>query len=256
MRLSLPVLAILLLSAFTSSQAQVKADPAYDVSTVRPSPASSFGHTDVDISSGTLIARGVDLRTLLQMAFDLPRDLIFDLPPWTSNARFDINAKDSTTDPALLKNLPEAKIGQMVEGLLVERFGLKSHTEMREVAAYELVFVRPSPALKQVEKETGDLNIHNRHLEGKGIAIARLVNTFSNELHRPVVDHTGLKGFYDVDLRWRRDDDASNAAAENDPSAPPVLLTALQEQLGLKLRSSKQSVSVVVIDRLTPPAEN
>jgi uncharacterized protein (TIGR03435 family) len=144
----------------------------------------------------------------------------------------------------------------MMQGLLADRFGLKSHTEMREVQAYELVFVRPSPALKQVDKASGDVNIHNRHLEARGIPIARLTNTFSNELHRPVVDHTGLTGFYDVDLRWRRDDDPSNTAADNDPNAPPVLLTALQEQLGLKLRSGKQSVSVVVIERLTPPAEN
>ena len=109
-----------------------------------------------------------------------------------------------------------------------------------------------SLALKQVDKQRDEMNTHNRHLEAKGIRISQLLNMFSNELQRPVVDHTGLTGFYDVDLRWRRDTElSSNNTVDSD--APPLLPEAIQEQLGLKLRSSKQTVPVLVIDRLTPP---
>jgi uncharacterized protein (TIGR03435 family) len=177
MQLSLPAVAILLLSLPLSSQAQATGNPSYDVSIVRQSPSSSFGHSHLGITNGTLVGSGVDLRELIQLAFDIPRDQIFNLPAWVSDTRFDINAKDSTTDPALLKSLPEAKLQQMMQGLLADRFRLQSHTEIREVPAYELVFVRPSPALKLVDKKGGDLNIHTRHLKGKGIPIAQLLPT-------------------------------------------------------------------------------
>jgi uncharacterized protein (TIGR03435 family) len=256
MRLNFLALAILLLAPFMNSQELGRGNPAYDVSAVRPSSSFSEGHSDLDIDAGTLVARGVNLRTLIQIGFDVPRDLIFNLPAWVSGARFDIDAKDSSTEPEQLKHLSDAQTRLMLQGLLAERFGLKSHTEMRELAAFELVFVRRSPALRRVDKAGEGTSIHNSQLQGKGIPISGLIKTFSNELHRPVVDHTGLKGFYDVDLRWRSDDEASNIAAEIDPGAPPVLLTAVQEQLGLKLRSGKQMVPVLVIDRLTPPTGN
>ena len=114
------------------------------------------------------------------------------MPEWATHARFDIDAKDSTTGPAVLQHLTNAQSEAMMQGLLAERFGLKSHTEMRSVPAYELVFVRPSPALKQVDKPVDSMRAHNRHLEAEGIRIAQLLNLFSNELHRPVVDHTDL----------------------------------------------------------------
>ncbi len=51
--------------------------------------------------------------------------------------------------------------------------------------------------------------------------------------------------------------DAGPGKGEISPDAGgPTLLTALEEQLGLKLESSKTSVDVVVIDRIDLPSEN
>jgi uncharacterized protein (TIGR03435 family) len=71
---------------------------------------------------------------------------------------------------------------------------------------------------------------------------------------RQVVAKTGLKGSYRVKLDFDR------AAGKLDPAAPasdaPSIFTALQEQLGLKLESSRTNVEVLLIDRIEKPTEN
>jgi uncharacterized protein (TIGR03435 family) len=81
-------------------------------------------------------------------------------------------------------------------------------------------------------------------------------------LDRPVIDQTGLAGRYDFTLTWTPDETqfggrGGQAPPPADPAnAPPGLFTAIQEQLGLKLESTKAPVDVVVIDRLEKPSEN
>jgi uncharacterized protein (TIGR03435 family) len=66
---------------------------------------------------------------------------------------------------------------------------------------------------------------------------------------RKIVDQTGLKGKYDLTLRWASVDDPRE-------SDGPSLFTAIQEQLGLKLESTKAPVNVLVIDHIERPSEN
>ncbi len=68
-----------------------------------------------------------------------------------------------------------------------------------------------------------------------------------------MVDQTGLTGRFDFRLTWSPD--GPPAATEN-PDAPPDLFTAIQEELGLKLVSTKALVDVLVIDRVERPSAN
>jgi uncharacterized protein (TIGR03435 family) len=68
---------------------------------------------------------------------------------------------------------------------------------------------------------------------------------------RPIVDQTGLKGRYDLQLKWLTEE--SHAM---DPDAPPGLFTAIQEQLGLKLEPVKAPADVLVIDKVERPGAN
>jgi uncharacterized protein (TIGR03435 family) len=70
-----------------------------------------------------------------------------------------------------------------------------------------------------------------------------------NLLDRPMVDETGLKGKFDFKLKW-----STNDAPNNDPNAPPGLLTAVQEQLGLKIEATKGPADVLVIDHVERPS--
>jgi uncharacterized protein (TIGR03435 family) len=81
-----------------------------------------------------------------------------------------------------------------------------------------------------------------------------VVNLLVNELGRPVVDKTGLTGLYDVKLEWAPE--TLQAVPENVPPGASRLTTAIQEQLGLKLESTKGLVEVIVVDSAQKPSEN
>ena len=72
----------------------------------------------------------------------------------------------------------------------------------------------------------------------------------SRSVLRPVVDRTGLTGSYTWTLEWAPDD------SPDVNGDLPSLMTALVEQLGLKLEPARGSVEVLVIDHVEPPTPN
>jgi uncharacterized protein (TIGR03435 family) len=85
-----------------------------------------------------------------------------------------------------------------------------------------------------------------------------LTQVLSRELGRIVVDKTGLDGKYDLKLNWSPDNEpeAYGSATSNASAPGPSIFTALQEQLGLKLESTKGPVKMLVIDHIEQPSEN
>jgi uncharacterized protein (TIGR03435 family) len=104
-------------------------------------------------------------------------------------------------------------------------------------------------------------------MQATGVPIASLVNMLSNQLSRPVVDETGLTGNYDYTLEFAPEGGhglmggpapgAGAGGGETNDQAGPNLVTAVQEQLGLKLEAKKGQVDLLVIDRAEKsPTEN
>ena len=89
-------------------------------------------------------------------------------------------------------------------------------------------------------------------LTGQGLPMSFVAHVLSGRLDHMVLDRTGLAGDYDFTLKWTPDPSEEQTGAENvpppDPSGPSIY-TALQEQLGLRLASTKRHVEVLVIDR-------
>jgi uncharacterized protein (TIGR03435 family) len=89
---------------------------------------------------------------------------------------------------------------------------------------------------------------------GSIVSAGATMDTLANRLGRlppigrPVVNQTGLTGRFDVELHFAPDQTESTP-----PSDAISIFTALQEQLGLKLESTKGPVDVFVIDRVEPP---
>ena len=89
-----------------------------------------------------------------------------------------------------------------------------------------------------------------------------LATLLSRFLREPVVDMTGLKGWYEVKLEWTPDPRQTRSPSEGG-AVPPVpdggvsIFTAVQEQLGLRLESRKGPLEVLVVDRAErSPMEN
>ena len=103
------------------------------------------------------------------------------------------------------------------------------------------------------------------NLQASAVPITNIVNFLTNQLGRPVYDKTGLTGLFDIKLEWTPGIEQTPGPFTPNPDAPPAppadgsgptLFTALQEQLGLRLDSTKGPVEVVVIDSAQKPTEN
>ena len=101
-------------------------------------------------------------------------------------------------------------------------------------------------------------------LPATNTTIAEFANVMQTAvLDRPVVDQSNLTGKWDFTLNWTPDEFQFSQMGPRPPaqppagaSAPPDLFTAFQEQLGLKLESTRAPAEVLVIDRVEKPSEN
>ena len=80
-----------------------------------------------------------------------------------------------------------------------------------------------------------------------GARIADLIRMVAQSAGRPIADRTGLEGFYSVAFRFQSFQRESTTPSPDDP---PIVFTAVQEQLGFRLVSSKTQAQVLVIDHI------
>jgi uncharacterized protein (TIGR03435 family) len=219
--------------------------------------------------------RGVNitLNSLFASAYDIKMDLISGAPGWVENAHFDVEAKVALEDAEAVKKLTQDQRRAMMRSLLEDRFHLKAHVETKTLPVYELVVAKggskltlaapdppPSPDAKPDDppKMRGRMMIGPGSFEGTDIPIGNFVGNLGYIVNRTVIDKTGLTGKYDMKLKWIPDDQAMSAgpgSGANTDSGPSIF-TALEEQLGLKLVSSKGPVATLVIDHVEMPTEN
>lgn len=237
------------------------ADPAFEVATIRPNDTSASHGKYIHINGRRLQAFDMSVRDLIVYAFGLNARQIVDGPSSLLDGRFDI---DGIPDVAGHPNRNQTR--SMFQKLLINRFKLEFHDEFRELSAYVIRIAGSGTKLAVTTSKPGDatnftyscppvLTVRNYSMAdfAKGMQ-----DTF---LDRPVADQTGLKEHYDFDLKWTADDSqtycpASSSGPRDDPNAPPGIFTAIQEQLGLKLVSTKAPIQVMVIDHIEMPSEN
>jgi uncharacterized protein (TIGR03435 family) len=240
-------------TAATSKSETATKLPAYDVFSIKPNKSGTRS-LSIDADLDNYSATNISLKDLMQNAFDIKKDLISGVPAPIDSARFDIQAKIVEFDPDALKKLTDKQRGAMLLPLLAERFQLKTHTEIKTLPVYELVVTHGGPKFTQSANDTKggtSISIRNRELTAHNLPMATLAKTLSDQVHRTVIDKTGLTGSYDVTLKWSPEDGPS---AETDTA--PSIFTALQEQLGLKLHPAKGPVETLVVDHAEMPSEN
>ena len=158
----------------------------------------------------------------------------------------------------------------MYQELLADRFKLTFHREEKELPVYALTVGKSGPKLKKSLGDPNGLPDQNftqfsASLIELGVSNSTIADYFlamQLVLDRPLVDRTGLVGRYDFLLKWTPDESQFGAMGirfsppSNNPNGPPGLFTAIQEQLGLKLESTKGPVKVLVVDHVERPSEN
>ena len=142
----------------------------------------------------------------------------------------------------------------MVRALLLSRFRLMTHQESRRQSVYVLTVARPDRTLGRGVTVRPECATQACDGGGTGrpdgvdvhaVTMTRFANLLSNLLRQLVVDETAMPGAYDITASWRPDVGPSDAAESR-----PSMFTALEEQLGLKLRSESRPVDVLVIDNI------
>jgi len=223
----------------------------------------------------------VAVRNIVALAYVIPVERVLGGPSWIGTAstdlrfvggdRFDISA-------TLPQGSTAGHLPAMLRALLADRFKIVAHNEVREAPVYALTAARSDrrlgPQLRQAsidceaaqtagmpipEAKPGERNLCESEIGeailGRGQRITALARMLAMFADRPVVDRTGLAGGFDFDLRFP---ELATAAGATAPRTDPAngIFTALQEQLGLKLESSRGDIEFVVIDSVQHPTEN
>lgn len=194
---------------------------------------------------------------LLKYAYGLQEQEIAGGPKWLTTQKFDL-----VGDPETQTRPSADEFKKMVQNLLAVRFRLTAHHETRDLSVYEIVSAKSGPSLTKSTKppdglpavgySPGWLTVGNASIADLAAFLQRYVTD------RPVFDATGIAGKYDLSLRWTPDDWQGEGGRQGDDSnnSLPGLFTAIQEQLGLKLRAEKRPTQVFVIDHADLPSEN
>jgi bla regulator protein BlaR1 len=238
-----------------------------------------FAKVMFSLDDGSFTARGITLQRLIQMAYNVQESQISG-PAELKAKKFDIDAK---LDPAAVEAFlqlqsQQDKLGRSrqdsqvyedqlaLKALLSDRFKLVLHPETANLLAYDLVVA--DGGSKMQESKTGHfIQVERGELDSQGVPMGVLTEQLSQSLGQTVVDRTGLSGNYAFTLRWTPDAaenahfrDAEIAAGAPAPSSPdpnrPSLVTAVEQQLGLKLEAHNAPVPVLVIDHFEFPTEN
>jgi len=238
------------------------AKPKFDVVTVKPTDPNRQGKLFTFRGSHAMTL-GTNVNDLITFAYGLHAKQIVDGPAWFGTDKFDIDGV-----PDVPGRPSSAQLKMLMQSVLTQRFGLTFHHDQRELSVYALTVAKGGPKMTV----TADPPSGSRNFLYRGLGDLRVTNSTMKDfcdgmqgsaMDKPVVDHTGLTDRYDFQLKWTPDDSQfaqfgprPPQPASEDPSAPPSLYTALQEQLGLKLEATKAKADVLVIDHVEKPSEN
>lgn len=231
--------------------------PRFEVASIRPHQPPT-PRISISTTGPRLIAEATTTFGLITWAYGLKNYQISPAPALSRSealyTMYDVAAKaEGEAEPT------QDQFRHMLQGLLADRFKLKTHRESREMEVYALVIGKSGPKLKPSSADGSPMGY--MHVEGRNYHATRakatmddIVQAIANSfLDRPVVDHTGLDGNYVLDLTYTPDIRSNRG----DPDPGDIsIFTAVQEQLGLRLEPQKASVEVLAIDSVEKPSEN
>ena len=273
------------------SQAAQQPPLSFETASVKPNKSGADErYLRIDPSGNGLTAVNMQLRELITFAYRIQRFQLEGGPDWIASDRFDIQTRSERAVPATGAFFGgQEALRIMMRTLLADRFKLVMHKETKELPIFELVLarqdgrlgsqLRPAAVDCQAQAATAKpgtppsssgppgpgpcfMNMNPVSIRGGGVTLEMLANLLSGpSTQRLVLDRTGLTGSWDLDVKYTPDPSQlppgmSLADAPGVDPNGPSLFTALEEQLGLKLRAARGPVEVLVIESVQQPTPN
>jgi uncharacterized protein (TIGR03435 family) len=190
---------------------------------------------------------GCSLRILVERAYDLKSyQMSSKGPAWIDTDRFVIQAH--STAPASRQEMMK-----MLQPVLADRFHLTVHWQDRQAPALLLETAGHGLKLQPASKtdHCGEVNLRPATLQADCLTLDDFAELLQQSFFpdNPVINKTGLSGGnrYEFKMEFNTSDD---------PAAGPSVSSALEEQLGLKLKPGKATVRMLTIDRVARPQAN
>jgi uncharacterized protein (TIGR03435 family) len=272
-----------LLCIFPMAMAALAQPLQFEVASVKPSASTAWGSMRGGPGTeepGQLTMTNVSLFQVIVRAYDVKAFQVKG-PDWLSSKKYDIIAKV----PA---NATKQECNRMLQTLLADRYHLSLHREAKDLAGYELVVAkggskleassdRATPAAGSMPPPATDSNgfpllaqpgiAMMEGVRGKAVVsfltaraqpVSSLVDLLGKEFRLPIVDRTGLTGTFDFHLEYAPErPGALPVEPSSDLADAPNLITAVQQQLGLRLKPAEIAVDMLIVDRADQvPTEN
>jgi len=280
--------AILLAIAACGLFAQADSAPRFEVASIKLNTGDRSGMRVRVLPGGGLMSQNAPLQMLMQNAYTLQAFQIVGGPEWVQSEGYNIEAKGGD------KSSSRAEVFLKLRSLLEDRFQLKYHRETREQPVYALTVAKNGPKLPppkegscmagdptgpprpapggRLSPPCGNIAVMGEpsgvRMQGGQVPMAELTRILAMVMGRPVIDKTGITEKFDLVLEFTPDEAVAGlrpqanvdakppVPAAADPDGLPHIFSAIQEQLGLKLESSKGPVEVLVIDHVERPSAN
>jgi uncharacterized protein (TIGR03435 family) len=242
------LIAGLLSSLFLHAQ-EKPARPTFEVAAIHPSkPGQQFGGIKAMPGGQEYVARNVPVKLILSLIYKIPMRQITGGPGWLESDRYDIEAKAD-------RSYSLAELHVIMQNLLADEFKLQFHRDIKSGPVYALTVDKSGSKMKPNDSPQ-DFEIPLKGGRGTTIATRESMEHFCWFLgqmlqrdERPVIDKTGLAGYYDFTLTFAPE-------PPGDASEGPTIFEALKQQLGLRLEAQKGPVTYFVIDHVERPAAN
>ncbi len=250
--------------------------PTFDVVSIKRNVSTVVTQRSVgEQPGGVFMLSAMAIAPVIRTAYPADISEMIGAPDWVLSEVYDLTAKAN-------REVPREQMQPMLQAMLAERFKLAVHYEMQDRPVYALVLARADgrlgPNIKRSELDCDAIQAARRagskepvpttsngapacgmSMSGGtgmevmlgGRPLSTLASSFGTTPGRVVIDKTGLKGNYDVTLRYM-----PRPTSNPPPDEPPSLFTALEEQLGLKLQADRAPLRVLVIDHIEKPTEN
>jgi uncharacterized protein (TIGR03435 family) len=242
-------LTLILGIAVTSVASQMPAPKrAFEVASIKPSKAD-VSSSGINSGNGRIYGYNVTLKRCIMGAYAVGPNQIIGGPDWLDSERFEITAKaeEAVSDRILMT---------MLQTLLTERFKLALHREVKPTDAYVLELRNNAPKLEKGDGQGATTNNGRGHIVATNASMDRFAEILSRQMDRPVMNHTGLEGVFNLTLQWTPDGTKPVKPEDGAAIEGPSVFTAVEEQLGLRLRAQKVPVEVLVIDHAEKPEPN